>query len=341
MKNLMTNSLMIGFSLAVLATSATAAAPNADNYRSILQGINSKLDRDYSDVNNVGEPSPGAIKTVETFLGALNTLGVNGPGNYHLFIPEDTLAATCDAVGPNCSEIKVLVRESIHVADSTLFGVPMIFQWDIIVWANSGSGFTRFLEGYYTPVAGTAGVANILLTSCSGCSTVGRSQLEWDGTGTEYHLRAKMYDTRIVNGQPEVYTGIVMDTRYTPSTGDMKLTVAAQKVCNSSSVGDSLCSSGPNDHGAGYAALVHANTKTGNVFIRGLASANNSANVPLIDEMCIKADKTEDVLGTVCQADGIDDFSGILPYAPVDAPISFIAEGSPWPMAEITDAPTF
>lgn len=325
-----------------LSVVANAAAPTVDNYREILKGINSKFDRDYGDVNNVGEPSPGALATVESFLTALNDLGINAPGTYHLFMPDNTTDLTCNAVGPNCSEMKVVVRNSEHAGDSTLFGAPQIFNWDIIVWGNNGDGtYERFLEGYYTPVAGTAGIANILLTSCSGCSTVGRSQIEWDATGAEYHLRSRMYDTRLSSGPTEVYGGVAVDARYSPTTGDMKLIIAANNVCDSGSVGDSLCSGGQNDHGAGYSALVHANTKTGNVFVKGLASANNSLNVPIIDAMCIKSDKTEDVLGTVCQADGIDDFSGMLPYAPNDAPVSFVAEGSPWPMVEITDAPLF
>lgn len=341
MKNILNRSAMIGLSLLAFSNVSFAAAPTAANYRDVLRGINSKFDRDYGDLNDVGEPSPGALKTVETFLGAMNTLGVNGPGTFHLFTPENSSDASCNAVGPNCSEMKVLVRESIHAGDSTLFGAAQIFAWDIIVWSNRGDGtYDRFLEGYYTPVAGTAGVANLLLTSCSGCSTKGRSQIEWDATGAEYHLRSRMYDTRLSNG-PEVYGGVVVDARYTPASGDMKLAIAAKNVCDSGSVGDSHCGSGPIDHAAGYSALVHANTKTGNVFVRGLSTANGSADVPLIDSMCIKADQSEDVLGTACQADGIDNFDGILPYAPIDAPVSFVAEGSPWPMAEISDVPTF
>ena len=338
MKNQIT--LLTSISLISLASNALAASPTATNYRSIISGINSKFDRDYNDLNDIGEPSPGALKTVESFLGALNTLGVNHPGIYHLYTPENSVGP-CHVAGPNCSEAKILVRESLHNAESTLFGAAQAFTWDVIVWTSKGASYERFLEGQFSPVAGTAGQANLTLISCSGCSTVGHSQLEWDGTGATYHLRSKMYDTRTIHQSSETYIGVIVDAFYSPASGEMKMAISAKNVCDSSGTGDSLCSVGSNDHATGYAAVLHANSKTGNVYVAGLQASNGSVSLPSGDAMCIKADKSEDVSGQACRADGIDNFTGITPYSVNDAPITFIAAGNPWPLAEINDEPLF
>ena len=74
----------------------------------------------------------------------------------------------------------------------------------------------------------------------------------------------------------------------------------------------------------------------------GLQGANNSATaVAGADAMCILADHTADLSGAACMADGIDNFNGMAGFAPVAAPDTFVASGSPWPMGEITDTASF
>jgi hypothetical protein len=333
--------LMILGLISLTTNSAFSAAPTEDNYRGVVRGVLSKFDRDYSDLNPQGRPGPGALAIVEKFLSVLNEYKIVGPGEYDLFMPDSSPLASCNVASPTCQETKVLVRESIHQNDSTLFGVQQSFALDIVVWSNSGSGYEKFLEGFYTPVVGTAGKANLTVISCSGCSTIGHSQIEWDGTGVFYHLRSVMYDTRVSNS-PDIYAGVVVDATYSPLSGDMKLVIAANNVCDSNSVGDSICSiNGTNDHTTGYTAKLHGNTLSGNVYVEGLQGVNNSVIAPSTDAMCIKADGTADLAGVACQNDGIDNFNGMTAYVPNDAPISFITSGSPWPMAEITDTPTF
>jgi len=324
-----------------MATRVLAAPPTVANYRNVVQGIQAKFDRDWNSLNPQGKPDPGAVAIIETFLTAMNTFGIQGPGTYHVFFDSNNPLSSCQVVGPNCQEMKLLVRNSIHANDATLFGAQHAYQWDIIGWSNTGNGFARFFEGFYTPTAHTAGQANITVISCSGCSTVGHSQIEWDGTGLTYHLRSLMYDTRFTLQNPQVYGGVVVDAQYVPAAGDMKLAISAKNVCDSSGVGDSICSNGPNDHTTGYAAMVHANTVTGNVYVEGIQGINSSLVVPTTGALCIKADKSLDVGSATCHADGIDTFNGIAPYAPNDAPLSFIGAGNPWPMVEITDTPSF
>ncbi len=340
MKYIIKKLIILGIA-SVISNVAFSAAPTADNYRGVVRGVLSKFDRDYSDLNPQGEPSPGALKIVEKFLSVFNSMKIAKAGEYHFFFPEDSPLASCNVASQNCQETKILVRESIHQNDSTLFDVQTAFTWDIVVWSNSGNGFAKFLQGTYTPVIGTAGKANLTVISCSGCSTVGHSQIEWDGTGVFYHLRSKMYDTRMSNN-PEVYAGVRVDAVYSPLSGDMKLAISATNVCDSQSVGDSICGiNGNNDHSTGYAAILHANTVTGNVYVQGVQGANNSVIVPSQDAMCLLANGTEDVAAAACQHDGIDNFNGMTAYAPNDAPSSFMASGSPWPLAEITDNPPF
>jgi len=81
---------------------------------------------------------------------------------------------------------------------------------------------------------------------------------------------------------------------------------------------------------------------TGNVYLSGLEGANQSALATSgADAMCIKADRTPDLTNAVCSTEGLDNLGGISALAPADAPVSWAAEGNPWPMPEITDAPTF
>lgn len=338
MKNL--NFLSTGIVSLLVSSAVFAGAPTQSNYYHVVQGINSKFDRDYSDLNPQGDPGPGALKIVETFLKAMNTLKVTQPGEYHFFTQGNVDISNCNVASPTCDEMKILVQKSKHTADSTLFGVVTAFDLDIVVWSNSGSGFNRFFEGNYTAVAGTPGKANITVISCSGCSTVGHSQIEWDATGSEYHLRSNMYDTRLSNS-PDVYGGVIVDAKYNPTSGEMKMAIAANNVCDSSGVGDSICSGGANDHSSGYAAILHANSITGNVYVQGVQGANNSVIVPTVDAMCLKADKTEDVMAAACNADAISNFAGITAYSPSQAPASFNSAGQPWPFVEITDTPSF
>jgi len=320
---------------------AIATITSQDNYIHLVQGINAKFDRDYQSLNADGQPDPGVVATVEMFLTVFNQLGINAPGDYHFFFPVSGPVNSCNQASATCQEVKLLVRNSIHAGDSTLFGQAVGFQWDIVVWSNNGQGFTRFLEGYYSPVAGTAGQANIMLISCSGCSTVGHSQIEWDGTGSQYHLRAKMFDS-LVEINPLAFAGIVIDAKYSPSTGDMLLAVAANNVCDSTATGNEICSpNGADDHTTGYSAILHANSTSGNVFIEVVQGANNSSVKPTTASMCIKSDKTADLTNAACVSDGIDNFNGLSAYAPVDAPISWIAAGQPWLLPEITDQPVF
>ena len=329
-----------GLLTALITTSAFAAAPTADNYYHVVQGINSKFDRDYSSVNSQGKPDPGAIAIVETFLKAMNDLKMTQSGNYHSFNPQNTFDATCSVASPTCEEMKVVFQPSSASRQTTLFGQPQSFDLDIVVWSNTGSGFKRFFEGSYSAVAGTPGRGNFTVVSCNGCSTVGHSQIEWDATGAEYHLRSKMYDTKLSNS-PDAYGGVIVDAKYNPSTGETKMAIAAKNVCSSAGAGDSLCSGGPNDHASGYSAMLHANSISGNVYVVGVQGSNSSVIKPSIDAMCLKADKTQDIAGTVCAANGINNFTGISAFAPNDAPVSFIISSQPWPFADITDDPSF
>lgn len=338
MKDLIKKLIVLGI-VTFISNAAFSAAPTVDNYRGVVRAVLAKFDRDYSRLNPQGQPDPGALMIVEKFLSVFNALKITGPGEYHFFMTEASPMQGCFQAAQDCQELKVLVRNSTHSGDSTLFGAANAFTFDIIVWSNSGNGFERFLLGHYTPVLGTAGKANMTVISCSGCSTVGHSQIEWDGTGVFYHLRSTMYDTHVENSNAD--SGIQADAVYSPLTGQMKIAISGKNVCDAAAIGDSICSQGPNSRTTGYAAILHANTITGNVYLQGVQGANNSTTVPTQDPMCLKADGTEDVSGAVCQADAIDNFNGITPYSANDAPDSFIAAGSPWPMAEITDSPTF
>ena len=341
MKN--TKYLMI-LSALLTGVSTYAASPTQENYVEVTQGIMAQFDRDYRDLNPKGKPAPGAVATVETFLQIFNLLKISAAGEYHFFLPEDG-STTCSQASKSCQELKLLVQNSKHSKDSTLFGVVQPFTWDLILWSNSGSGFERFLQGFYTPVKGTPGKGNLMLISCGGCSVVGHAQIEWDGTKSVSRIRSHIFDAKMGfnDAGQEITSGVLLDGTYNPSTGDVKLAITGNGVCDGSNLGDSHCKpNGTSDHMGGYSAMLHGNNNSGNIYISGLhVAANSSSAVTGADGMCILPNHTADLSGAACIADGTADLSGILALPPVAAPLPFITAGNPWPLSEVTDTPSF
>jgi hypothetical protein len=332
--------LIIALTLAL--SSQAFAAATAAQYKSIIQGIDAKFDRNWQSLNPYGAPDPGALMTLETFLTAFKSYKIVKPGNYSFTNgqtqADGTFAACSGPASSSCSYVKVVMQPNSH--SMTLFGASTVFTYDVIAWMDSGSGYARFLQGSFTP--GNPGKGNLTLISCSGCATIGHSRLEWDGTGTTYHLRTNMYDTRFKTGMPEVYGNCILDALYNPGTGDVKIVAAATNVCQSAqTAGDSTCSVA-NDNAAGYSALVHGNMLTGQVFIWGAWGTNTSSVTPTntAQQMCLKSDGTQDTATpSSCTTGGVDSFSGMTAYSPSQTPSAWTS--ATWPFSDITDTPTF
>src|SRR4051812_17158716 len=119
MKNLTSIFLLASI---LVATRLMAAPPEGDNYRGVIQGVIGKFDGAYQDGNPQGKPAQRALAIVETFLTAMNDIGVKGPNEYHVFMKdEDAKIGGCSVASNECQELKILVRNSTHHADSTLF----------------------------------------------------------------------------------------------------------------------------------------------------------------------------------------------------------------------------
>ena len=315
-----------------------AGAATAANYRSIIQGINGKFDRDWQSLNPSGKPDPGALGTLETMFGAFNTLGITGPTTVSSFFDQNTATCAGPASG-TCNGIKVNLTNSTH--SLTLFGAATTFSYDLVVWMDSGSGYQRFIEGSFSPPSGgNSGKGNIMFTSCGGCTPVSHSNIEWDTTSTTYHLKTSMYDTKMGGGA--AHGNVMLDVQFVPSTGDLKAAAAATNAC-SASTADSICNSGGGTANTeGYTAMIHANMNSGLAFIVGAGRANASGTVPAsgADNICIKADHTSDGTAGPCTAVGIDNFTGITAIPP-STPNALSWGAGVWPFVEITDTPNF
>ncbi|MFZ3231176.1 MAG: hypothetical protein WA160_13290 [Pseudobdellovibrio sp.] len=321
----------------ILGSAQVYAASDLTNYKNVIQGINGKFDRDWHSLNPAGKPDPGALGTLETLFTAFNTIGITGATSLSTFVDQNV--AVCAGPASNtCNGIKVDLKNSTH--STTLFGSPATFTYDLVVWMDSGSGFFRFIEGSFTPASVGSGKGNITFTSCSGCTPVGHSTIEWDATGTTYHLKASMYDSKMGNGS--AHGNVLLDAYYVPSTGDMKISAAAQNACALTASTDSICSSTGTANSSAYSAMVHGNMTSGVAYVIGKNDVNTSATVPAsgADNMCIKADGTVDGAAAVCTTAGIDNFTGMTAIAP-SAANSLNWTAASWPFADITDTPTF
>ena len=331
------HTFLIGLAALSISANAFAAAATATNYKNVIQGIMGKFDRDFHSLNPHGVPDPGAVATLETFLNVFNGFGIKGPTTRNTYISSSDPTVACSApASASCSHIKVQVISSTH--SLTLFGSPISFTYDVIVWMDNGLGFTRFLQGAFSPVVGGLGNGTITNISCGGCSTVGHSKIEWDGTGGTTHLRATMWDTKMAGGS--VFVPVLIDSFYVPN-GDLKMVITGDRVCGATST-DSICDNGVSANTTGYTALLHGNMSTGNAFITGRNAVSADTGSPSTgDQMCIKADGTQDVAATVCHADGSDTFSGMTAYTINAALTTGSWAAANWPFSDITDSPTF
>ena len=330
-----TKTFLIG--LVLLANSqGWAAAASLSNYKSVIQGINAKFDRDWQSLNGSGKPDPGALGTLEILFSAFDKLGIKGVTTVSSFFDQNTDLCAGPASGA-CNGIKVSVSNSTH--SLTLFGSSESFTYDLVVWMDSGSGYTRFIEGSFSPGA-NSGKGNITFTSCGGCTPVSHSTIEWDTTGATYHLKTSMYDSKMGGGS--AHGNVVLEAYYVKSSGDMKMVAAAQNACAGTVASDSICSSTGSANTSAYSAMVHGNMNSGVAYVVGLNVANGSSSTPAsgADNMCIKADGTLDGAATVCTNAGVDNFSGMTPIAPTTAnALSWSA--AVWPFGDITDTPNF
>jgi hypothetical protein len=335
----------IGFTTqpaAINASTTSGSSGAATNYINIFYYLMTKMDRDYDHLT-AGVPAAGLISFVEGFMQTLNNEGLTGASTLEVKLQAGlpNYLYTCTVVNSGCTDYKFLIRASTETGN--LFGVSNTFTYDIVVWANNGSGFARYLEGSFTPGTGNAGEGNFTLVTCATCSPVSHGVLEWNATQTLTHVRGFLFNVN-TNPSGSDNGGLLVDMDFNPSTTEMYLTYAVNNYCDTTGEGTATCNQSV--FTTGYAGLAHAKWSTGNVFAWGLNNVNTSTAVPsnTAAQMCIDGTTppVEDMNATTaCSTDATNNFTAISTYYSPDNASNVLWGTGNWPLPDITDTPTF
>jgi hypothetical protein len=336
---------MKAFGLGLLffvASLAWGTSPTSTNYRSVLEMILARADRDYVNLTN-GTPTPGGIAMVENLFALYNTMSLNGPGTFDTYVVTNAGPSPCSTAGPQCTHYKGRLRNSTVTSTSTLFDTQTSFAYDLVVWMDLGGGYFRYMEGSLTFSSGNAGQGNLTYVSCPSCSTIGHITLEWNTQTSPWRIREKLYDNKVASN-PDAFSQMLFNTTYNPTAGAIQIAMAATNLCDASGNGDSFCNASvPPLNSSAYSALLNGNSQGGYAFVAGTQASNTSSSTPVIttaNTVCIQSNGNADTGSpTICNKNSVDNFSGITAFSPSSVTLSWSL--ALWPLPDESDTPDF